>query len=508
MANDSYQYLSVAENVRYRHQIATSLVHFDVERSSGRLPAPSTTFPPGYSILVAIISLLGCSLRNAALILSLVSGVGIVALLWSAMRWMSIPSLFSRACLSFWVLNSYAIRSSISVSSESLFIACTLSAIVLTLAHETATEGRHWQILAAYLLAAMAYWIRYAGLFLFASLVGYGLVQAYVRKRSRAAWLGSMAAGAGIIAIGFCRNMLLTGTWRGGNTKILHKALLSVVTRGVAGAWYHLFLGDAPVHVGLVPQGLAIGMLVLLAGSVVLLGFGGTRGPASGGQVRALSVLMVYFAMYSASILYLQVTSVIQPGSPGRYVFPLLPIALLIAAVVCSLMWGPAQKWGLWFRLAGAVLLIGYGARNIESMRMHPPVSPHQRVLQSLGISMENGQPLTAWIKSNIPEQAVILAEDGQATGYALHRKTVSLVSTQFGDTVWNEGQTHEVMTAFHAEYLFVFRDPDNEDVPEHKESLFLQELANGVAPSWLVLAAENPRVRVFMYSTTNKARD
>src|ERR1700745_4044411 len=42
--NDSYQYLSVAENLRDHGEAATSLVFFDSERRSGRIPAPITTF--------------------------------------------------------------------------------------------------------------------------------------------------------------------------------------------------------------------------------------------------------------------------------------------------------------------------------------------------------------------------------------------------------------------------------------------------------------------------------
>ena len=53
LADDSYQYLNVADNFNHGRGIATSLVHFEMERSHGRMPAPLTTFPPVYPLSIA-----------------------------------------------------------------------------------------------------------------------------------------------------------------------------------------------------------------------------------------------------------------------------------------------------------------------------------------------------------------------------------------------------------------------------------------------------------------------
>src|ERR1019366_7663969 len=80
LSNDSYQYLDVAEHFRHDHQLATSLVYFDTERSYGRIPAPLTTFAPGYPVVVAITSL-SSDLEDAARGLSCVCYAGTAALL-------------------------------------------------------------------------------------------------------------------------------------------------------------------------------------------------------------------------------------------------------------------------------------------------------------------------------------------------------------------------------------------------------------------------------------------
>ena len=64
--NDSYQYISVAGNFRDGRFAETSIVHFDTERSAGRIPAPLTTFPPGYPLAIAALPGLGAERAGLA----------------------------------------------------------------------------------------------------------------------------------------------------------------------------------------------------------------------------------------------------------------------------------------------------------------------------------------------------------------------------------------------------------------------------------------------------------
>src|SRR5262249_18015901 len=66
LSNDSYQYLSVTETLRTGHGIETSLVHFDVERAHGTVPAPITTFPSGFPMAAAAVTKLGVPPTAAA----------------------------------------------------------------------------------------------------------------------------------------------------------------------------------------------------------------------------------------------------------------------------------------------------------------------------------------------------------------------------------------------------------------------------------------------------------
>src|SRR6267142_4263346 len=75
LSNDAFQYLNVAQNALAGHFGYTSLVHFDAERSFGVIPAPMVHFPLGYPFAIALVSLVGVSLQNAALLVSALSTV-------------------------------------------------------------------------------------------------------------------------------------------------------------------------------------------------------------------------------------------------------------------------------------------------------------------------------------------------------------------------------------------------------------------------------------------------
>jgi hypothetical protein len=70
LSNDSFQYLSEARNLRDGNGLSTSIIHFDIERRSGIIPAPLTTFPPGFAIAIATLSWLPFSLETAAILCS------------------------------------------------------------------------------------------------------------------------------------------------------------------------------------------------------------------------------------------------------------------------------------------------------------------------------------------------------------------------------------------------------------------------------------------------------
>jgi hypothetical protein len=144
-----------------------------------------------------------------------------------------------------------------------------------------------------------------------------------------------------------------------------------------------------------------------------------------------------------------------------------------------------------------ALLLLGcvisYGAINFRGFATPPAPAPHQLVGAHLASTMDSGTPLREWIEATIPKHALVVANEGQATGYVLQRPTVSLVSRHFSAQRWTADAVEAVMTRFGARYLIIY--PSGETV---NDSSFLTALANRQWPAWLTPVASNEGAIVF----------
>lgn len=233
LENDSYQYISAAENFGQAPAARTSIVYFDVERSHGVVPAPLTTFPAGYPLIMSAVTVLGVAPALAGLVVSLVAACSVVVLVGWGARWLRLGSWTTRTLLLLLLASSTFVIGAGYVLTEPLFTAVTLAALLFLIRAQTPSLSERsylmWLMLAQ-LSIASAYWIRYAGLFLFAGAAAYLALRA-LRERNRRAWLGlaSVALSAVLIGIGFARNYLLVGSWKGGNTKSVHNDLLPVL---------------------------------------------------------------------------------------------------------------------------------------------------------------------------------------------------------------------------------------------------------------------------------------
>jgi hypothetical protein len=76
--DDSYQYISIAHNIQLGHGASTSIPFFETELHQGVIPAPSTHFPPGYSFLIRMVSVIGLSNEIAGYAISFLSFVALV----------------------------------------------------------------------------------------------------------------------------------------------------------------------------------------------------------------------------------------------------------------------------------------------------------------------------------------------------------------------------------------------------------------------------------------------
>lgn len=507
LQNDSYVYLSAADNFLAGRPGYTSIVHFDAERGFGRIPAPLTTFPSGYPAAIALLAPTAPSLSLAALAVSVAASVLSAIVFAMCARALALGAPLTRLLLVLLLGNCWFAVFGTSVTAESLYTLASLTAMylfVLGLHQEAGSRGQTAAFAAAALVLGMSYWVRYAGLFLLTGAAGYFLVRLSVIRdrssRNALAWLGVSAA---IVGAGLLRNHLLMGSWKGGNTKLVHHPLTQVLREFLV--WlHHLLLGGiADARFGLLELALCASLLLaaLLSARAARASAVRALGSAAGGErgwlalaITPTGLLSTYVAVYCAGMIYLGVTSVISFDT--RMFYPLLPFLLLLigSAARPALASNPALRHGLWAALA--VATISYLGINARSYLQQRPPAPHEIVARELEQPVAPGVTLRSWLTARLPGGATIVADRGQAVGYVLHRNVLSLISQEYSSQHWDEDAVLAVMRVYGAHHLILFED--NSRDPVLAESPFLSALLQGDPASPLTLEVRTPNVAVF----------
>lgn len=497
--DDSFQYLSEAQNLKDGNGLSTSIVHFDVERRSHRIPAPLTTFPPGYASAISLLSLLGLSLENAAFICSALSFVAIVGLIPQLGKCFNLNIAATRASVMIFLFNWWSITFGAAVLAESFFTFTLTAAILLFMWFESVnTDRERIYLIAGSTLVGAACFIRYAGYFLFAALALYYFSRFLLYWDRKSAWgVGGVALASLLILSLFLRNEILTGTWKGGNTKVVHNNVGAVVNLTLA-SFYHLFFSPIPLFLaGVLAVFLSFTAMVTVFG-LSLINRGVFRVfPTVPPQVR-LGVIVS--AVYIAGIEYLAMTSDISFGS--RMLFPILPLLIALLAWALQEVWKETQQ-KLALRKAYLLMLVlcfgTYLSLNSWGFTTPRTADSAQEIAALLDERVASGPRLRDWIAEHVPNDGVIVSTNGQATAYVCKRKTISLAGKQFSDQVWDEFALKSVMQSYDAQFLIVYSgDIDIDTVVS--ESPALQELMNGRAPRWLSLAAATKDTKVYRF--------
>jgi dolichyl-phosphate-mannose-protein mannosyltransferase len=508
LSNDSCQYLSVASNIRHGEGITTDLVYFDTERSHGRIPAPLTTFPPGYPAAVGMISSFFGGVEKAARILSALSFAGTAALLAVVLIVTRVAAWVRAFVTLLFITNAASADFSTAALTESMFVFVFTAAIVaLIVAWWGFPRPRvrwTWTI-AGLVLAGLSYWIRYAGLFLIAALVLYlGLRFLRLRDRLHAAELFATLLPIGLAGALMARNVLLVGTWKGGNSLSVSNPLRRVLAH-FGRDQMHLLLGEHLARFGAWEA-------ILLAGCLSLVAFVGWRilrdGPGDPNPPRAYGLWTLLFtcaAVYTAGLCYAGLRSVISFAP--RMFLPVLPLYLLLFGLALHWLISRAQFRGeqIWFRVTLCALLIGYIGVNARDLKTPKPISRLDLLSGQLAERTAEGQRLSDWMNAHIDPAAVIAAQDGQITGFLLHRRTLGLVESEYSLERWECPEIRRQMNRFGARYLILYRNPDKGSLLL-QESNFAAQSASGQPSCGFAIAAENPDVRILKIESTTAA--
>ncbi len=506
LANDSYQYLSMAQNVKNGHWAATSIIHYDTERSHGEMPAPVTWFPPGYPILVGLATPQGQVEQTARIVSSICFAGTVVLFAWGlilleikpVVRWLATLLL---------VANAVTLSLATSVMTESLFTLLATAAVVVII---WAAKQRDYNRIAAgvatgYALIGLAYWARYAGLFLVLAFITYSFVRFLLwRDRVSGTYVVAAAIPAALAGVLMVRNQLLVGTWKGGNELVASHPFTDVV-RDLVRAHIHLITGLHVFTFGiwealLVAGALLTGILLIAGGRIKDF-----RLPVAVDPVLLLLALCIL--VYGAGMFYAGLRTVVALES--RKFAPILPVYLLVGSIAANraaaLYRGSYRSW------IGAgllVSLIGYAGVNARDFARPATEGRNAILAEEYLLPDQNGQPLRTWVDQHIGREDVILATDGQATGYLLGRPTISLVKPEYTRVRWDCGEIKKQMEQFHACCVILYK-PSAETTEDAllAESKFVAEAATHPPPCGFTVAAENADVRILTTATKGPGR-
>jgi hypothetical protein len=487
--NDGYQYLSAADNINAGRGIETSIVYFDAERAHRTIPAPLTTFPPAYPALIAAGGWMGIPLETGAVAISLASfallplALAVTAPILGIRRWSF------RAAMLLLVCGVPLLGLANAVATDMLFTAMVAGAIACFSRALGANDHTLRPQMAGWLLIGASYWIRYAGLFVFAAaLVFFGLD--VLRHRSRTAFLRLLTSivALAIIGLEMGRNVLLTGSWKGGVAKQA-ASLGQLSPRPLSSALYHVLFGEPK-------PALNVAMLLLLMGVIGVLVLSiRDRARLRGLFGPALSMVCVIVAVYCMAMVYANLKMVISFGP--RYFAPIVPPIFLIVACLLSATERDTPTSAAWLACV-SLLLAGYLSLEFRTLRAFVPSTPHQEVWNAFHKRGADGD-LYAWTASHIPPNEVITATNGQATAYALRHPVLCISDPPFTQIRWTRDELLAEMRQYHSNYLVLYPGlPPGEASVQEDSPFFRGMLSGSTPPEGLEIAARNRSVVIF----------
>jgi len=495
---DSFQYLTAANSLHSTGRMATSLVHFNTERSHGTIPAPLTWFPAGYPLAITGFSQLGCSHETAALLISVASFVFVAWALWRLVRIIDPSRWTARAAVLCWIISSQALFYSVSALSEAMFTMLGLASLLFLVSTEEMNNSVHvWMCwLGSAVMAGLSYWERYAGILWVFGCFVFLVAQIVYGNNGKRSRRPAIAAGALLVLLVMqvmIRNVMLVGDWRGGNNTPAAMPLGKFAVDSARLA-FHLVLGDASTGQLALP---AIVIAIGVIGVCILARLSFRANFSWRLLLTKQEIVLAAFLLYAGGIAGIALRSVIEYG-PRMFV-PVLPHVIVLATCFVAFVFrnSSARNYPRWVHPTIALcLLLGYTVGNFVS-RASPAPDTFKKTEEALLQPDPTGHSVKDRLASELKPNEVIAATDGQAAGYVLAHPTLSLVGRPYDLTPWSEPVLHKQIDRFGARHLLVFRDTAFD--PVIRESRFLGTLAAcRTAAPWLQLVSENQSVCVY----------
>ena len=513
---DGAFFVSAGENLASGRGFTTSILWHEEQYRQGAMPAPQTVFPPGYPLLIALVSRLGAAPPYAAFLVSLVSFAAIPLVVYGILRTAGHTHLGSFAVGAVWLGSAFAWFTVFRCMSDMPFILLTLLSLWCVIESERHPERRDLWLAAAGTVAGLAFTVRYQGAFYILSLGCFFLLR-LIRRRdwpsARALILVAAPASVCVLPI-LVRNRALTGKLTG--TMIPGERSLLELLRTLEWAWGGLFgFTKSGLLRGGVPEvGFVLVALAGLAGGVCWIRRLGIDRSALRAALAKTHVSLALEYMAVSAILIVEGARHYASGQiDPRYLLAVVPFGLLcLPDGVRLIRFTPSLAWHarasrLW--LAAVVVVIVAGQvnafdRNWNRLLTH--ANPYRVIRDALERPLA-GEPLIRFLQARVTEQSPLLGNEAQLLGAVLDRPVLGLASASYSRKVWTEDQVRQLVGTYGVAYVVFFPDLFDPGDPEHRNRPFVHELKRGSVPPWLVLVLVAPDVRLYRVEGVARTR-
>jgi hypothetical protein len=487
ISNDACQYLDAAANLVSGHGLSTNLAHFDEQVAYGRFPVPFTHFAPGYPLLVGALSRAGMAPESAAWLIGNAAFLAAIWFMWDIGIALGARPAAIALFSALWITNAVPLSFASMAGAEPVFIALVLGMCAAMMRDLRGSGERPLLLIALGLAASASYWVRYAGVFLIPVALLYFVWRGWRTPGTRrwAVWAGALTAiSAGAIPL---RNILITGSWRGGFAAGAGHSPRMVAIATVK-ACYHIVCGDRAVAR---LDGWVLLAVVSLAAVAYFALVAWRTEPGAGvpDHLPATAAwLGVLVAAYAGGVALAALQSIAFDLS--RYYIPVYPLILAAA---------PGLALVRHRRQYAAVALLVTAITAIQGRNLFVISSDNTGTTRAaLGQEAAPGEPMGQWLRARTGPGDSIVSVDGQMLHYFVQRPVISIIEPVYSNRATDDAAFHTLMRDYHARFLVVAAATSRIAVPEQEAIPFLRGLSAGNAPAWLMPAARTTDLAVF----------
>lgn len=494
LENDVAQAVIAARYLAAGDGYLTDSLYYPENYSAEVLPVPQTVFPPGQALLItAVEPLVGNPLQTSFVVALVSMFLTPLAVYFFLVRCGMRVSIAVMGCLMWCGLVS-AWENTFHCKSDITFVLLT---VIGGIALVRPAKRSVTMAFVAGTLAALAFLVRYAGLF-FMLAAALTIIVEWYRHRTKTQFMELVAfcIPAGLsVAVLFGRNYYFTGDLKGGNSYRPDK-VFEDSARELYYAIVELF-GASHIIDWRNPMELVLIAAVLLGCGLVWKHRGEIEwnrlGTTAFLDARGFLFSLIYSVTTVALLVYLELTTCV--GLRARMFMSVVPFCMLMMATVLQLarIHGNTNSH---FRLVGVLLAVAFLMGQVKQAPRVFATRPNYSALHSSCEQIVAGNTtLCEFLQSKISTEHPVLANEPQVLGAIIERPVVGLAADQYTRFSWTADEVLQRVRKFNVEWVVNFK---HDEIQASEKMPFYQGLTDEDFPSWMELYQANSHYQLF----------